>query len=155
MSNEIAGLKDDLRAADKEFKKAAESHNEEKERLVIEKRVANANIYLLRNEQGTETEDFTQRMSFDELEHTYIAFKKFYKEQWKKTKKSIRASVIKEKLDSVKTNKDKNKLVEAEKEDINENIIFPTADYITDSQRNAISQETEQTDIIETEGKDE
>ena len=63
--------------------------------LLTEKRVANANIYLLRNEQGQDNEDFTSQMSFDELEHTYNAFKKFYKEQWKLTKKGIRKELLK------------------------------------------------------------
>ena len=66
----------------------------ENEQLLSDKRVANANIYLLRDEQGKENEDFTSQMSFDELERTYLAFKKFYKEQWRLTKKAIRADVL-------------------------------------------------------------
>ena len=36
-------------------------------------------------------------MSFDELEHTYHAFTKFYKEQWRLTKKAIRKDLLKSK----------------------------------------------------------
>jgi DNA repair exonuclease SbcCD ATPase subunit len=67
---------------------------QENERLLRDKRVANANVYLLRDEQGKDNEDFTSQMSFDELERTFQAFKKFYKEQWRLTKKTIRADVL-------------------------------------------------------------
>ncbi len=69
----------------------------EKDNLINEKRLANANIYLLRDQQGQENQDFTKQMSFDELEHTYYAFKKFYKEQWKLAKKAIRNDLLKSK----------------------------------------------------------
>ena len=98
----IDALCNTVSALTTEMQDAAAKHAAEKAELIArndtlltEKRVANANIYLLRNEQGQDNEDFTSQMSFDELEHTYNAFKKFYKEQWKLTKKGIRKELLK------------------------------------------------------------
>ena len=64
------------------------------EQLTSEKRLANANIYLLKDQRGDGSQDFTSAMSFNELEHTFNAFKEFYKRQWKLAKKSIRNELL-------------------------------------------------------------
>jgi chromosome segregation ATPase len=95
--NNVAIVKADMERAADEFEKEKAELLKENERLVEDKRVANANIYLLRGEKGQESEDFTSQMSFDELERTYHAFTKFYKEQWRMTKKAIRKDLLKAK----------------------------------------------------------
>ena len=76
------------------------------EQLTSEKRLANANIYLLKDQKGDGSQDFTSAMSFNELEHTFNAFKEFYKKQWKLTKKSIRNELLKSK-DNKETEEDR------------------------------------------------
>lgn len=95
--NNVAIVKADMERAADEFEKEKAELLKENERLVEDKRVANANIYLLRGEKGQESEDFTSQMSFDELERTYHAFTRFYKEQWRMTKKAIRKDLLKAK----------------------------------------------------------
>ena len=97
LNDSVSRLKNDMREAADQFaaeKAALEAANDT---LQDEKRVANAKIYLLCDEQGKENEDFTTQMGFDELERTYHAFTRFYKEQWKRTKKSIRKDLLKSK----------------------------------------------------------
>ena len=97
LNHTIDELKHDMREAADQFaaeKAALEAANDA---LQDEKRVANAKIYLLCDEQGKENEDFTTQTGFDELERTYHAFTRFYKEQWKRTKKSIRKDLLRSK----------------------------------------------------------
>ena len=50
----------------------------------------------LRNEHGliTVDNDFTTKMKFEELEAQYNAFKKLFKNEWKKTKRKIRSNIL-------------------------------------------------------------
>ena len=93
----IGRQKDEMQAAAE--KAAAEKADllAKNDTLLTEKRLANASIYALRNEQGLKNGDFTSQLAFDELEHTYQAFTKFYKEQWKLTKKAIRKDLLRSK----------------------------------------------------------
>ena len=66
------------------------------EKLEKEKRIMTAQLYALRVEKGVNVSenDFTCQENFDELEHEFNTFKKFYQEEWRKTKKSIRKTVF-------------------------------------------------------------
>ena len=97
LQNTISKQKDDMQAAKE--KAAAEKADllAKNDALLEEKRLANASIYALRHEQGLKNGDFTSQLAFDELEHTYHAFTRFYKEQWKLTKKAIRKDLLRSK----------------------------------------------------------
>ena len=104
LNQEISSLKGTIDEQKNEMQAAAEKAAAEKadllarnDTLLEEKRLANANIYALRNEQGLKNGDFTSQLAFDELERTYQAFTKFYKEQWKLTKKAIRKDLLRSK----------------------------------------------------------
>ena len=64
--------------------------------LEREKRIMTAQLYSLRSQLGLQVskEDFTCKDSFDELEREFKTFKKFYKDQWKITRKSIKKSFL-------------------------------------------------------------
>ena len=69
----------------------------------------------LRASQGylTPSSDYASRERFVELEKEFDAFKKFFKEQWKLTKKEIRKNVLWSKQEEVKENKtDETQVVE-------------------------------------------
>jgi hypothetical protein len=97
LNSTVSRLETEKQEASDAFSAEKETLEAEIERLTTEKRVANATIYQLKAEQGLEIPDFTSQASFDELEHTYHAFTKFYKEQWRLTKKSIRRDLLKNK----------------------------------------------------------
>lgn len=63
------------------------------EKLLEEKRVAYARVKAL----GGVDRDYTDRDSFNELEREYMAFSRVYKEQWAKSKKVIRKSLLNKK----------------------------------------------------------
>lgn len=65
-------------------------HKEEEER-----RANMARYHALKQQYGlfTDKDDFTSREDFKELELEMIAFKQFFNEQWRKTKKKIRENV--------------------------------------------------------------
>jgi hypothetical protein len=69
----------------------------ERDELIKEKRLMTAQLYALRVEKGVNVSenDFTLKDNFDELEHEFEVFKKFYREEWNKTKRAIRHSVLK------------------------------------------------------------
>ena len=90
----VSRQKADMKAAADQFAAEKAELLAKNDSLLDEKRVANANIYLLRGEQGEGTQDFTSQQAFDELELTFLAFKKFYKEQWRLTKKGIRKEIL-------------------------------------------------------------
>ena len=74
-----------------------------RERMIDEKRVMTAQLYALRVENGVSPSelDFTSQVNFDELEKEFNAFKRFYRNEWDRTRKAIR----KEALRSVKVRK--------------------------------------------------
>jgi len=66
------------------------------DKLSEEKELLNARIKALRAENGSiSAENFTDKDSFDELEREFEAFSRFYKNEWKKTKKEIRKTSLK------------------------------------------------------------
>jgi len=68
----------------------------EREEMINEKRLMTAQLYALRCEKGVSAseQDFTLKDNFDELEREFEVFKKFYRKEWNKTKRSIRRSVL-------------------------------------------------------------
>jgi hypothetical protein len=72
------------------------------------KKFANAQYLAIKKQKGlvTEADDFTSRERFKELEQEMIAYKKLFKEQWKKTKVKIREQI---KQDMMVTNKPEEK----------------------------------------------
>ena len=72
----------------------------ERDELILEKRLMTAQLYALRVEKGINAseKDFTLKENFDELEREFEMFKKFYRDEWKRTKRAIRRSVLKSAL---------------------------------------------------------
>lgn len=64
--------------------------------LEDKKVISDARLYAIRSEYGLikEDEDFSSEEMTDELEHQYLVFKKFFKTEWKKTKKVIKKEVF-------------------------------------------------------------
>ncbi len=65
-----------------------------------DKRYATGRLHALKYQQGlmTDADDFTSKEKFKELELEMIAYKKFFNEQWKKTKYKIRKKAKEENL---------------------------------------------------------
>lgn len=65
-------------------------------RLKDEKTLAEGRLQAIRCECGLikPDEDFSTEAKTDELEHQYLVFKKFFKTEWKKTKKTIKKNVF-------------------------------------------------------------
>ena len=53
-----------------------------------------ARVKTMLLESGNLVGDFTTKENFDELEREFDAFSKFYKMEWKKTKKTIRKKYL-------------------------------------------------------------
>lgn len=101
--SELANAKFIMERKDEEFRKAAENHKAEVEKLTEEFKAEYSSlaeelrlqtarlrsIKLKENEENGE-EDFSSKEAFTELEAEYRAFKAFFEAQWKKTKKQIR-----------------------------------------------------------------
>lgn len=68
----------------------------EADRLRSIKEINDGRFNALRFSQGlmTDADDFTSEEAFDEIEKQYEAFKKFFKGEWKKAKKKIRAEAL-------------------------------------------------------------
>lgn len=61
------------------------------------RRISDGRLNALRHEYGlmTDADDFTGEDAFNELESQYNAFRRFFKGEWKKTKKKIREELLK------------------------------------------------------------
>ncbi|CCV64407.1 conserved hypothetical protein [Alteracholeplasma palmae J233] len=93
-------------------------YKDDLETIIHEKRELNARYYGLREKNGLNiNEDFTSKKDFKELELEMDAYKKFFKEQWKKTKIRIKKEV-KEELNT-KGQKRKNTKENEKEENIN------------------------------------
>ena len=87
--------------------KAEAADKDERIRQLLEKnaeleeknKLLTASVYALKTEKGEKITDvdFTSKENFEELERIFELFKKFYYSEWKKTKKSIRHSILKNK----------------------------------------------------------
>ena len=66
------------------------------EALQEEKLACEARIKALRLEKGTlpEADDLTTKQGFDALEKEFKAFDRFYRDQWRRTKKKIRKDIL-------------------------------------------------------------
>lgn len=76
----------------------------EKEKLIEARRLAEARLIAIRQEKGMKSPafDFTTEESFQELENQLDVFERFFFDEWKKTKKSIRKNVIKDFFTNIK-----------------------------------------------------
>ncbi|MDE6965470.1 MAG: hypothetical protein K2O94_00675, partial [Clostridiales bacterium] len=99
-----------LAALDGRYKREMETLNaemEKKEQAVLDvkaenrllsdlKTLSDGRLNALRHEYGLtdEADDFTTEAAFNELEHQYNSFRRFFKGEWKKTKKKIRAELL-------------------------------------------------------------
>lgn len=89
-------------------------------RLQEEKILSDGRLNAIRSEYGLikENEDFSSEEMTNELEHQYIVFKKFFKTEWRKTKKVIKKEVF------AKVKKEEQlKKVEREKAKINKALL--------------------------------
>ena len=70
--------------------------NSKCERISDEKTLAEGRLQAMRSEYGLikPDEDFSSEAKTDELEHQYLVFKKFFKNEWKKTKKIIKKNAF-------------------------------------------------------------
>ena len=96
---EIAALGERLNGSERETLAArqdAERIAAEAERLGRERTLQAAEINALKKECGrfTDEDSFTSREQFEELERQYKVFKDFFRAEWKKTKKKIRAELL-------------------------------------------------------------
>lgn len=69
----------------------------EENRLLVDlKQLSDGRLNSLRHQYGlmTEADDFTTENAFNEIENQYNAFRRFFKGEWKKTKKKIRAELF-------------------------------------------------------------
>ncbi len=101
---------EELAALDGRYKREMETLNaemEKKEQAVLDvkaenrllsdlKTLSDGRLNALRHEYGLtdEADDFTTEAAFNELEHQYNSFRRFFKGEWKKTKKKIRAELL-------------------------------------------------------------
>jgi hypothetical protein len=116
---ELSGLRDELEQTKRDSREQimfAQKTSDEKQRacdeilaehdrLVEENLALSARIKALRAQVGQidDSEDYSDKESFLELEREYDAFMRFYKKQWGKTKKRIRKELL-----SPKNFKDRN-----------------------------------------------
>lgn len=103
LSNQIHEYKE----AKTEHEKQVVDFTKKIKHLENEKRYQSAQHHAFKQQQGliTEEDDFTAKDKFKQLELERQAYKKFFKEQWKKTKQAIR-SEIKNKLNNGKPSED-------------------------------------------------
>ena len=83
-------------AAEKEFNGEIFKYREETERLSKENTLVKAQLNGIRHEHGlmTDSEDFSSKERFEELEREFEAFYSLFESEWKKTKKKIRKDIL-------------------------------------------------------------
>ena len=91
-ARELAELKSEMDKKDQ----AVLDVKEENRLLADLKTLSDGRLNALRHEQGLfgEADDFTTETAFNELEHQYNAFRRFFKGEWKKTKRKIRDELL-------------------------------------------------------------
>ena len=105
--NQLQGKIGDLieinRSESDEMQKTLNMKTEEYNTLMFEfektreeKRFAEARLksYRFKNHDMTDTDDYTDKDSFDELENELEVFIKFYKKEWTRTKRRIRKDLL-------------------------------------------------------------
>ena len=94
----------DMRHAHQQESEAYELKIDDLEKQIVrledEKKYVNAQYLAFKKQHGllSPEDDFTSREKFKQLELEMIAYKKLFKEEWKKTKQKIKASVKKDTL---------------------------------------------------------
>lgn len=89
IENEISLKEEDLANKENQFKKDYAD-------LKSTNQFLSAEYHALRQKLGlmTEADDYTSKERFEELELEFEAFNQFFKEQWKRTKRSIRKQLL-------------------------------------------------------------
>jgi predicted nucleic acid-binding Zn-ribbon protein len=89
---ELGKAADELSKANSKISELEKNYEELKE----QKRLTEAMLKGLRADKKlmTDEDEFTSKDSFDELEREYEAFTRFFKSQWKKSKKKIRKEML-------------------------------------------------------------
>ena len=104
MRADIKSLREKMVAKEKELNLEIDEKKDEIKdlkkkckRLDEKKALADARLNAIRSEYGlmTEKDVFTTKEGTDEIEHQYRVFKRFFKTEWKKTKRQIRQDAIK------------------------------------------------------------
>ena len=103
------GYEDQIKNLSESSQAEIDSLNKELELLKDKYNVAMAQVHALKFELGKENnEDFTTREGFLELEREFEFFNKFFKKEWKNTKKAIRKQLLWTKPEKNKLKADKN-----------------------------------------------
>jgi len=94
LNNELESSKENLQNTINDYETHVESLNQKINRLDEEKKFSKAQYVALKKQQGLlEEDDYTSKEKFKQLEAEMNAYKKLFKEQWKKTKSEIRQKV--------------------------------------------------------------
>lgn len=85
LNEEIKSLQDEIKSQDERI-----------EHLIQERQFVDAQLHIIRVEQGKTTDeyDYTSKERFEELEAQYKAFKQLFVKEWGKTKKRIREEMF-------------------------------------------------------------
>ena len=103
LQNKIGELIEANRADRDEMQRVLNTKTEEYNSLMLEfektreaKRFAEARLksYRFKNHDMTQSDDYTDKDSFDELENELEVFIKFYKKEWTRTKRRIRKDLL-------------------------------------------------------------
>lgn len=108
-----AALGEQIKDLDNEIKRL----NERIDHLIQERQFAEAQLHIIRVEQGKTTDeyDYTSKERFEELEAQYKAFKQLFVKEWGKTKKRIRQEVFAKSDEELKAMDEAEKAVEEPK----------------------------------------
>ena len=98
LEDHIRLLKDTLVNESNAYETTVNDLNQKLKRMTDEKQYVSAQFLAFKAQQGllTEEDDYTSKERFKQLEQEMIAYKKLFKEQWKKTKEKIRTQVKQE-----------------------------------------------------------
>ena len=122
MNETINGYKDQINNLTDSSNEAIKNLETELSILKDKYNVAMAQVHALKFELGKENnEDFTTREGFIELEREFEFFNKFFKKEWKKTKKAIRKQLLWTKPEKEELKKDKSFKKERDLSEFEEN----------------------------------
>jgi len=98
LEDHIRLLKDTLVNESNAYELTVNDLNQKLKRMLDEKQYVRAQFLAFKAQQGllTEEDDYTTKEKFKQLEQEMQAYKKLFKEQWKKTKEKIRTQVKQE-----------------------------------------------------------
>ena len=109
-NKQIDNLNEEMKKIDKGHEKEIEKYNKEIDHLIKERQFVEAQLHIIRVEQGkiTDEYDYTSKERFEELELQYRAFKQLFKKEWGKTKARIRKEILSEEGNKEDTSKEEN-----------------------------------------------